>query len=122
MTVSVLEAFNCSRRSWGKEKSGSSAGGVCNRLFQTEALSLLPWRMLRLLAGDSSISARIACTSSVADMTGKRTTSAQPSASQHCKEADLSFRQMRVDPRNAVYAASASSSQIRLSSSSIENR
>ena len=45
--------------------------------------------MLRLLLGDSSISARIARMSSVAEITGKRTTRRQPSAKKVWKGLDL---------------------------------
>ena len=54
--------------------------------LQSDALSPLLWRRLRLLAGDSSISARIARKSSVAETTGKRMAKTHPRASKHCKE------------------------------------
>ncbi len=44
--------------------------------------------MVRLLEGDSSISARMARRSSVAETTGKRTTSMHPKASRHCREVE----------------------------------
>src|SRR5271165_1155225 len=67
----------------------SIAGGVCKRLFQGEALALVAWRRLRLLAGVSSISVRMARRSSVAEITGKSTTSTHPKASRHCSELKL---------------------------------
>ncbi len=67
--------------------SAASAGGLCN--FQLETLSGLAGWMLRLLAGDSSISLRMAQRSSVAEITGKRMTSMQPKASRHCREVNL---------------------------------
>src|ERR1700689_743190 len=63
------------------------AGGVCN--LPADALSLLACRTVRLLAGDSSISARMAQRSSVAETTGKRTTSMNPRASRHCRDLNL---------------------------------
>jgi len=57
--------------------------------FEGEDLSPLHDPMLRLVLGDSSISARIARMSSVADITGKRTTSRQPSARKVWKGLDF---------------------------------
>ena len=55
-----------------------SAG--CNSDFEGEGFSLPDCPMLRLPLGDSSISARIACRSSVAEITGNSMTSKHPSA------------------------------------------
>src|SRR5208282_2860040 len=72
----------------GREAAvASRAGGLCS--FQPETLSWLACRTLRLLAGDSSISLRMASRSSVAEITGKRITSRQPKASRHCKDVNL---------------------------------
>ncbi len=76
----------------------ASAGGVCN--FQADALSLLGSRMVRLLEGDSSISARMARRSSVAETTGKRTTSMHPKASRHCRELTLRLACGVLDARH----------------------
>jgi hypothetical protein len=55
---------------------------VCH--LEVESRSLLCWRMLCLLQGDSSNSARMAQRSSVAEITGKRTTITHPRANRHC--------------------------------------
>jgi hypothetical protein len=95
-----------------------NAGGLCH--FQTEALSLVICRMVRLLAGDSSISARMARRSSVAEITGKRMTSMHPRVSRHCRAFDLRPARVALDPRHNQYAGSAKSSHTRLSSSSMK--
>ena len=58
-----------------------NAGGPCSRLTQIECFSLPACSTVRLLVADSSISARIACRSSVAEITGNSSTTALPSAS-----------------------------------------
>src|ERR1700727_3298155 len=63
-----------------------TAAGLCHPAWSSGLLSVLACRRLRSLAGDSSISARIARKSSVAEITGKRITSTHPSASRHCAE------------------------------------
>ena len=63
----------------------SSAGGPCSRFTHAACFSPAACRTARLLVADSSISARMACRSSVAEITGKSNTSAQPSASRNCK-------------------------------------
>ncbi len=62
----------------------TTAGGPCSRFTQAEFLSLPACRTVRLLLADSSISARIACKSSDAEITGNSRTSTHPSASKHC--------------------------------------
>ena len=47
---------------------------------------MLACRTARLLVADSSISVRIACRSSVAEITGNSNTSTHPSASRNCNE------------------------------------
>jgi len=75
------------------------AGGVCN--LPADALSLLASRTVRLLEGDSSISARMAQRSSVAETTGKRTTSMHPIASRHCRDLNLRVAWVALDTRHS---------------------
>ena len=63
-----------------------NAGGPCSRLIQAEFLSLPACRTVRLLLDESSISARMACRSSDAEITGNSRTSTHPRASRHCSE------------------------------------
>jgi hypothetical protein len=63
-------------------------------LTQADPFSLAACRTVRLLDADSSISARIACKSSVAEITGNSRTSAHPSANKHCNGLGL----LAVDP------------------------
>jgi hypothetical protein len=56
------------------------AGRFCQRLCHTEAFSPHACETLRLPGEDSSISARMACRSSEAEMTGNSRTRAQPRA------------------------------------------
>jgi hypothetical protein len=58
----------------------TTAGRFCQRLCQTEALSPAVWETLRLPGEDSSISARMACRSSEAEITGNNRTNTQPRA------------------------------------------
>lgn len=67
----------------GKEIDAATRSGCA---CQVDALSPAFWQMLRLLRGDSSISARIACKSSVAEITGNRITSMHPRESRHCRD------------------------------------
>jgi len=60
----------------------TTIAGFCH--LPTPARSMPTSRMFRLVAGDSSISVRIASRSSVTETTGNSTTSAHPSASKHC--------------------------------------
>ncbi len=90
------------------------AGGVCH--FPADGLSWAEARTLRLLAGDSSISERIARRSSVAETTGKRMTKRQPKARKHCNEVELRAVLRR---RHKPQAGSASNSQSRLSNNSM---
>jgi hypothetical protein len=92
----------------------ASAGGFCH--FQAEGFSFPVCRTLRLPSGDSSISARMARRSSVAETTGKRTTSMHPKANKQCRE--LTLRE-GLRPHHSHQAGTASNSQARLSSSSI---
>lgn len=77
----------------------ASAGGLCD--FQGEALSLLVGRIVRLLAGDSSISARMAQRSSVAEITGNRITSMQPRVRRHCRELNLRPAEAILEERHS---------------------
>src|ERR1017187_2012150 len=61
-----------------------NAGGVCH--FHAGVLSLEICRIVRLLAGDSSVSVCMAQRSSVAEITGKRMTSRQPRVSRRSEE------------------------------------
>ncbi len=61
----------------------ANAGGPCSRLTHAERVSVAAWRTARLLLADSSISARIACRSSEAEITGNSRTSTHPNASKH---------------------------------------
>lgn len=79
----------------------TTAGGACKRTFQFAPLSLLACRMLRLLAGDSSISARIAWRSSVAETTGNNSTSTQPKASRTCTAWSLCLARAFPDLRHS---------------------
>jgi hypothetical protein len=63
--------------------AAKAAGGLC-QICSAADFSLTVWRMLRLL--DSSISARTACRSSVAETTGNSSTRPHPSASKNCNE------------------------------------
>src|SRR5271166_4725375 len=56
----------------------ATAGRLCQRLCETEAFSPAAWQTLRLLGEDSSISARMACRSSEAEITGNSRTITQP--------------------------------------------
>lgn len=94
-------------------------GWLCH--FPGEAFSALFWPMLRFVEADSSISARMARRSSVAEMTGKRTTSTQARERTHCRAVSLRPAAARVEPRHSQKAGKAKSSQARLSSSSIRN-
>ena len=67
----------------------NSAGGPGSRFAQTECFSAAACRTVRLLVADSSISARIACRSSVAEITGNSSTSAHPRASTYCSALTL---------------------------------
>ena len=93
------------------------AGGFCH--FQADVLSVLDCRRLRLLAGDSSISVRIARRSSVAETTGKRRTSKHPKASRHCNAVNLRPAVSPLDFDHSQKAGRARSSHARLSSSSM---
>lgn len=95
----------------------SRDGWLCH--FPGEAFSALFWPTLRFVEGDSSISARMARRSSVAEMTGKRTTSTQPRESRHCRAVSLRPAEP-FEPRHSQKAGKAKNSQARLSSSSIK--
>jgi hypothetical protein len=96
------------------------AGGPCKRLTQAECFSLAACSTVCLLVAVSSISARIACRSSVAEITGKSSTTAQPSVSRHCSA--VALRATRASPprRQSQKAGSASNIHARLSSNSIQ--
>lgn len=95
-----------------------SAG--CNIDFETEDLSPLDCPTLRL-PGDSSISVRMAHMSSVADITGKSTTSKQLSARKVWKGLDFLSGAV-LEYRHSQKAGSARSSQRRFSNSSISRQ
>lgn len=96
-----------------------SAGGLCMRLVQAEPRSPAVCRTVRLLVADSSISARMACKSSDAEITGNNRTRAQAKLSRHCS--DVIQRAGRDAPprRHSQYAGRASNTQTRLSNSSM---
>jgi len=97
-----------------------SAGAACSRVFARDDLSVLACRMLRLLAGDSSVSVRMASRSSLAEITGNNMTSRHPRASTHCKEPNGWSVPSLLDLRQSQQAGKASSSHARFSSNSIE--
>jgi hypothetical protein len=84
------------------------------RLSPPEFLSLAAWHTVPLLTEESSISVRIACKSSEAEITGNSRTSRHPIDARHWSELNL-----RVPRRHSQYAGSANSSHTRLSNSSI---
>jgi len=119
--VGVEVATKCQASSQGvKEFEFDSRDGWL-RHFPGEALSALFWPTLRFVEGDSSISARMARRSSVAEITGKSTTSMQARESRHCKAVSLRPAAAPLEPRHSQKAGKAKSSQARLSSSSIKN-
>ena len=75
--------------------------------------------MLRLLVGLSSISARMARRSSVAETTGKRITNAHARQKIPCNALTLRLPGVRTDSRHSHNAGIASSSQLRFSRSSM---
>ena len=78
----TLKSCQPSRPGAKTENAAIAAGEFCPRLCQLEVRSVPAWRT-RLLAPDSSISARMACKSSVAETTGKSMIKAQARASRH---------------------------------------
>ena len=74
-----------------------NAGCACD--FHVGALPALDWQTLRLLVGDSSISARMTRRSSVADTTGNSMTRAHASANTDCNAE--SRPDLRVDARHS---------------------
>ena len=101
------------------------AGRFCQRLCQTEAFSPAAWQILRLPGEHSSISARIACRSSVAEITGNNRTNAQPRAQMKTsgRTAGVSVAEVEaIRRRHSRYAGSNSDSQQRLRKSSIPIR
>ena len=93
------------------------AGGACTRALHGDGFSEADGQKLRLLDGDSSISARITWRSSVAEITGKSTTRAQPRASRHWIEENRLGA--RLEDRHSHQAGKARISHVRLRSSSI---
>ncbi|HEX4663005.1 MAG TPA: hypothetical protein VH196_01360 [Terriglobales bacterium] len=96
----------------------AKAGGLCH--LEAETLSWLARRAVRLVAGDSSVSFRMAQRSSVAETTGKRMTSIHTKARMHCRAVNLRPTMVDFEPRHNQKAGSASSSHARFSSSSME--
>lgn len=78
--------------------------------------------MLRLLAGDSSISARMARKSSLAETTGKSMTNKHPSASRPWHAVNLRVAGAVLASCHSQKAGSAKSNQARLSSNSIKKQ
>ncbi len=97
----------------------SADGGPCSRLTQAEVLSLPACRTVRLLMEESSISARIACRSSDAEITGNSRTSTHPRASRHCRELSRRAARAPASRRHSQQAGSASSIHAKFSNSSI---
>jgi len=58
--------------------AGTTAGRFCPEPCQAQAFCPAVWQTVRLPGENSSISARMACKSSLAEITGNRRTSAQP--------------------------------------------
>ena len=96
----------------------ANAGGPCSRFTQAECFSLPVCRTARLLA-DSSISARIACRSSVAEITGNSSTTVHASASKHCSAVTLCAARALAPRRHSQHAGNSSNTHARLSNSSI---
>jgi len=122
-----------------REKMATGRSGCCNQLrlipnigktpeamagcachFPEQGFSVPFWLTLRFPQEDSSISARIACRSSVAETTGKSTTRAHPKAKMHCAEVILRRAWRHRESRHRQYAGTASNNHARLSSNSIE--
>jgi hypothetical protein len=105
----------------------TTAGRFCQGLYQTEAFSTTAWQTPRLPGEDSSISARMACKSSLAEITGKSRTSAQPRTQRKTsgEGAGLFARPFRLGEafrcRHSKQAGTSSDSQQRLRKSSIPN-
>jgi hypothetical protein len=96
-----------------------NAGGPCSRFTHAECLSPPATRTARLLVEDSSISARIACKSSEAEITGNSRTSTHPNVSKHCNELMRRATRASAPRRHSQYPGTASSTHARLSSSSM---
>ncbi len=79
------------------------AGSVCQPLCEAEPFSPAGCETLRLPGEDSSISARIACKSSDAEITGNNRTKAHPSV-----QTNTSVRAAGPFPRPSAAAASRS--------------
>ena len=79
----------CQASSAGTKELEDTASNGWPSHLPGEILSVLFWQMLRLVEGDSSISARMTQRSSVAEITGKRMTSAQASENTHCRVVSL---------------------------------
>jgi hypothetical protein len=105
-------------RSAGCVAAAAIAGGLCRRLIQAEFLSPPAWRAVHLLEADSSISARIACRSSEAEITGNNRTKPHPRISEHCSGVTVHFWRALAPPRHSQYAGTASNIHARLSNSS----
>src|SRR5271156_5985167 len=103
------------------------AGRSCQGLCQTEAFSSAAWQTLRLHGEDSSISARMACKSSLAEITGNSRTNTQPRTQRKMsgEAAGLFARPSgvveEVRCRHSRYAGSSRDNQQRLRKSSIPN-
>jgi hypothetical protein len=94
----------------------AATAGLCPRLTEPEVLSLPASRTARLLTTESSISSRIACRSSVAEITGNSKTSTHASASKHCSPL---ARRPPAARRHSQYPGSAKNTHARLSNNSI---
>ena len=95
------------------------AGGPCSRLTQAEVLSLPVWRTVRLLMEESSISARMACRSSEAEITGNSRTSTHAKASKNCSAVTRRSRRAAAPRRHSQYPGNPNNTHARLSNSSI---
>lgn len=98
-----------------------TAAGDCRRLTQEDCLSLIACRTVRLLRAESSISARIGCRSSVAEITGNKSTRVQPKINRQRSGLKLLEGDAAPFRRHSQYAGSASRTQARLSSNSISD-
>ena len=101
----------------------TTAGRFCQGLCQTEAFPTAAWPTPRLPGEDSSISDRMACRSSLAEITGNNRMNAQPRAhtktSGHAAGRSEPVEEFRC--RHSSQAGSSRESQQRLRKSSIQN-
>ncbi len=113
------------------DTAATTAGRLCQRQFPTEALSPAHWQTPRLPGENSSISARMACRSSEAEITGNNRTNTHPRAQRNTSgRTDGLFAESsargpetteQLRRRHNNHAGSNRESQQRLRKSSIRN-